>query len=68
MQSKIMQADKDKAKDGGLSETPFCKATQEALLKIRGVEDVMSDCPACLTFGTRCLVAFHPSAAAMTGK
>jgi hypothetical protein len=52
-----------------LSRTPdtACKATQEELLQIPGVT-VMSDCPACHAFGTRCLVASHPSAAAMTGS
>ncbi len=52
-----------------LSRTPdtACKATKEELLQIRGV-NVLSDCPACLAYGTRCLVAAHPSAAALTGN
>ena len=62
-----MQEANDKAKNGRVSQDPACKATQEALLQI-DIINVMSDCPACFTVGTRCLVAFHPSAAAMTGK
>ncbi len=43
--------------------------TQEELLRIPS-RDVGDVCPACLAYGTRCLVAAHPStaAAAMTGN
>ena len=53
-----------------LSRTPdtACKATQEDLLRIRGVEDVMSDCPLCSRFGISCAVGSHPSAAVTTGN
>ncbi len=51
-----------------LSRTPdtACKATQEELLQIDGLK-TYDECRACLAYGTRCLVAAHPSAAAMTG-
>ncbi len=63
----IMQEAKDSTLS--LSEEPHraCKATREEL-QIPGVVNVMRDCPACLAYGTRCFVAAHPSAAAMTGN
>jgi hypothetical protein len=56
------------AKDGPLSEEPHraCKATQEAL-QIDGLK-TYDECRACLAYGARCLVAAHPSAAALTGN
>ncbi len=63
----IMQGAKDSTLS--LSEEPHraCKATQEALLQIPGV-NVISDCPICRDFKTRCLIGSHPSAAVMTGN
>ncbi len=56
-------------KDGPLSEEPHraCKATKEELLQILGV-NVLSDCPLCGDFNTRCRVGSHPSTAALTGN
>jgi hypothetical protein len=63
----MMQEAKDSTPS--LSRTPDvgCKATQEALLR-NPSRDVGDFCPACLAYGTRCLVAAHPSAAALTGN
>jgi hypothetical protein len=48
-----------------LSETPHraCHATQEALRE-EG-HRLTHDCPACAAYGTRCLVAAHPTAASL---
>ena len=41
-----------------MSDTPRCKATQEALLEA-GL-DILSECPACLDFNVHCRIACHP--------
>ncbi len=65
LESKMQEA---KDSTPSLSHTPdtACKATREAL-QIDGLK-TYDECRACLAYGTRCLVAAHPSAAAMTGN
>ena len=48
------------------SETPKCKATQEALLGENSDLRLNSDCPVCLALNIRCPIGCHPSSAVMS--